>query len=62
MAKETFTAFYIKDRAKPIREQTPKIAATLRANGRTPWSMEVTDNHIIMKGTIDGEDDSNPNS
>ena len=59
---ETFTAYYSLDKAKPVREQSPKIAETLRKAGRTPWSMEVTDNHIIMKGTIDGEDNSNSNS
>ena len=60
--KETFTAYYAIDRAKPIREQSPKIAETLRKAGRTPWSMTVDENHMIFKGTIDGEDDSNSNS
>ena len=59
--KETFTAVYQLDRNKPIAEQSTRINKTLKANGRTPWSMEVTDNHIIMKGTVD-ESDSNSNS
>lgn len=53
MAKETFKAIYAKDRAKTVREQSPKLAETLRKAGRTPWSMEVTENHIIFRGTID---------
>ena len=59
---ETFTAYYARDRAKPVSEQSPKIAETLRKAGRTPWQMTVTENHIIMKGTIDGKDNSNSNS
>ena len=50
---ETFVAYYAKDRSKTIREQAPKIAATLRKNGRTPWAMEEDENHIIFKGTVD---------
>lgn len=55
---ETFVAMYAKDRAKSVREQAPKLAETLRKNGRTPWSMEVDENHIIFKGTVDNGKES----
>ena len=60
--EKTFTAIYQLDKAKPVREQTPKIAATLRKAGRTPQGITVTDNQIIVKGTIDGENDGNSNT
>ena len=60
--EKTFTAIYQLDKAKPVREQTPKIAATLRKAGRTPQGITVTENQIIVKGTIDGTDDSNTDS
>ena len=59
---KTFRAIYQLDKAKPVYEQTPKIAETLRKAGRTPQGITVTENQIIVEGTIDGEDDSNSNS
>ena len=59
---QTFVAYYARDKNKSIAEQSPKIAQTLRSNGRTAWQMTYDKNYIIMKGTVDGEDHSNSNS
>ena len=54
MKKETFTAYYAKDRAKDAAEDLAPLVENLRKQGRTPHSLTEDQNNWIFKGTVDG--------